>query len=131
MRIVVIDDDPLFLRLIGKAFEAECPDAVVLSAPGISRALDVLQQLKKQELPPDLIVVDSTLGDGSGLRLLDSLRADDRLAEVPAVIVTAGLDNAIRAEAESAGAAGCYQKPAGFDRLVELAGELITLTGRW
>lgn len=127
MRVVVIDDDPMFLRLVQKAFEAADPAAVVLSASGFERGCAALRQLNHLELLPDLILIDRSLGDGSGVEMLEFLRAEAGFAQVPAVLVSAVLDGKIRAEAEAAGAAACYEKPAGFDPLVDLAHTLIGL----
>lgn len=73
------------------------------------------------------MLIDRSLGDGTGLEMLEFMRADAQLAVVPAVLVSAVVDGEIRAAAEAAGAAACYEKPAGFDRLVDLAHTLIRL----
>lgn len=127
MRVVVIDDDPMFLRLIQKAFETAEPAAVVLSATGFARGRAALRQLDQLGLLPDLILIDRSLGDGNGVEMLEFLRAEAVFAGVPAVMVSAVVDGEIRAEAEAAGAAACYEKPGGFDPLVELAEALIRL----
>lgn len=124
MRIVVIDDDPLFLRLIQKAFEVASAEVVVLLAQGYTRGIEVLQQLASLGLAPGLVVVDSSLGDGTGLDLLQVLRQDAGLASVPAVLVSAYLDSSADEAARRCGAVACFEKPAGFDRLVELATQL-------
>lgn len=127
MRIVVVDDDPLFLRLMQKAFEAAQPDAVVLSAPGLARGREVATQLQSLHTLPDLFLIDSSLGDGSGLQMLQFLKSDPLFAEIPAVLVTAHLDDEDERAATAAGAVVCFQKPAGFDKLVDLASRLLAL----
>ena len=60
--------------------------------------------------PPDLVLIDLHLPDGSGLDVVAALRADARTAALPMVVVTA--DATARAAAEVAGAgAGLLTKP--------------------
>src|SRR5690606_1771037 len=92
VRVVVIDDDPMFLRLIQKAFETAEPAAVVLSATGFARGRAALRQLDQLGLLPDLILIDRSLGDGNGVEMLEFLRAEAVFAGVPAVMVSAVVD---------------------------------------
>lgn len=127
MRIVVVDDDPLFLRLVQKAFEAAQAGTVVLSAPSLTRGREVATQLQSLHTLPDLFLIDSSLGDGSGMQMLQFLKSDPALAAVPAVLVTAYLEDDDAHAAKTAGAVACFQKPAGFDKLVDLASRLLML----
>jgi DNA-binding NarL/FixJ family response regulator len=127
VRVVAVDDDPLFLRLLQKAVELTDPDAVVLTAHGFSQARGILSHLRALGTLPDLIIIDSSLGDGCGLDLLDHLRAEPALARVPAVLMTASLDSEMFRAAVERAAIGCHQKPAGFDPLVDLVRNLIAL----
>lgn len=80
-RALVIDDDPLALTtvegaLLSKGFSVR---KAASGKEGIEAA---------QEEPPDLIVLDLVMPDLSGFEVVDVLRAQERTACVPVVILT-------------------------------------------
>jgi len=81
-KILIVDDDPdirqaLKLRLRANHFET------VHAVDGYS-AID--QAYKEQ---PDLIILDLGLPAGDGYVVLDRLQRDDRLSNIPVVVLTA------------------------------------------
>lgn len=114
MRLLYVDDDRintlLFVetcRAVG-GFEVEsaetCGDALALVMAS----------------PPDLLVLDLHLPDGSGLELLAALRAAiDRAEGPPAVLCTADDGAELQAAARAAGFDACWSKPVDRACLVE------------
>lgn len=125
MRVVVIDDDPLFLRLVQKAVEQADRDCVFLSADGIAAGLAVLRELAELDLRPDLILIDNRLPDGTGVDLLTLVRQEPPLRGIPAVLLSAEMNAVDYQAAMALGAAGYHQKPAGFTPLLELIAGLL------
>ena len=94
--VLIVDDEELFARAVGKKLDRNgigCELALDLAAARASLA----------GRPPDLILLDMRLPDGSGLDFLRELRAGDH-ADVPVLVLTAfgGLENAVAAMRERA-----------------------------
>lgn len=80
-RVVIIEDDPLLSKLYELNFELEGFE-VVLAEDGCDGIREMLAA------PPDLIVLDVTLPDISGIALLQFIRSDDALRDVPVFILS-------------------------------------------
>lgn len=79
--ILVVEDDPSVQSLMRYLFEAEGYDVVI--------ARDGLEGLVKMELQhPSLMILDLMMPNVSGDRVLQEIRADDRLKTVPIVVVS-------------------------------------------
>ena len=79
--------------------------------------------------PPDLLLLDMQLPDGDGASLLQALRAHPRLANVPAVAVSAAARADDLARAREVGFTAYWTKPVvvddvlgGLDRFLARAG---------
>jgi CheY-like chemotaxis protein len=97
LHVLIVDDNPINLKL---ALE-------VLAAAHfrVDVAVDAEQARAMLNGPlPELILMDLALPGMDGLTLTRLLKADDRLARVPVVAVTA---YAMKGDAEKAFAAGC------------------------
>ena len=99
--IVIVDDSQATQEQLRRYFAEITPTIRVFSE---SHA--VLASLLAQ--PPDLVVLDIFLPDGSGLDLLETLRNNPQTAELPILVVSV-LDDQARAMA--AGADHCLVKP--------------------
>lgn len=80
--VLVIDDDPQYLRLLQKMIEEEGNYLPVLADGGIS-ALKLLN-----EFTPDVIIMDLMLGDINGFELLEKFKSEPRLKQIPVIIIT-------------------------------------------
>ena len=84
--IVVVEDDPATAEFLLDNLRADGFHAAAASGVGEAlRAIEVRQ--------PDLVLLDLMLGDGSGLELLDRLRAADGLAsridpDLPVIVLS-------------------------------------------
>jgi CheY-like chemotaxis protein len=96
-RILVVDDNPVNLKLIGEVLEFE--GYAVLFAHDAEAA-----QLIIADLVPDLILMDIALPGIDGLTLTRILKADERTRHTPIVALTAF---AMKGDDRKAQMAGC------------------------
>jgi len=82
--LLVVDDDPDMLRLMGRMARAALPRCRVATAASGDEAL-VLMRARR----PDLVFLDLLMDVADGYAVLDAMRADARLRDVPVVVVTA------------------------------------------
>ncbi len=104
-KILIVDDDPdlrqaLRLRLRANHYET------VNAGDGYSA---IAQAYKEQ---PNLIILDLGLPAGDGFVVLDRLQKDDKLSNIPVVVLTARDPQSNERRALEAGAAAFFQKPA-------------------
>lgn len=89
--ILVVDDDPAFREIARRTLAAHA-DRVVEAADGVS----ALRLLRVER--PDLVVLDLSIPPPDGSAVLDEMRRDADLDDVPVVVVTsADLDSSDRA----------------------------------
>jgi len=105
-RILLVDDDPVFLRLLFLLlrrfkFKAEAEAAV--------DGKEALEKLKARA--PHLIILDYMLPEMSGLELLETIRTDLATAFIPVVMVTGSASDSTRETAEGLGVDGFLRKP--------------------
>lgn len=116
--ILVVDDNPLNLKLIRLVLEAG--GYGVVAAGDAERALAVLETLR-----PALILTDLQLPGMDGYRLTALVKADPAQAGVPVIALTS---YAMKGDAERARAAGCdgyVTKPIDGDAVCALLAELL------
>ncbi|MEZ5966795.1 MAG: response regulator [Planctomycetota bacterium] len=108
--LIVEDDDELRLAMsvrLGHAFQTTCAQDG-LGAVGRARAER-----------PDAILLDLGLPCGDGFRVLESLRTNPELADIPVVVLTGRDAEAARDRALDAGASAFLTKPAEPDAIVD------------
>jgi CheY-like chemotaxis protein len=76
---------------------------------------------------PDLIFLDITMGDMSGLAVLEQLRALPEFAKTPVIMLTAESGKATLERADKLKVAGYIAKPFKGERLLERASQFISL----
>jgi DNA-binding response OmpR family regulator len=82
--IAIINDDPAFLEFIASFLEDESDVSTVVWDDGI----DSLPKLRRYK--PELVILDVRLGDQAvGYEILQSMRKDDQLSEMPVIVCTA------------------------------------------
>src|SRR6202030_4015140 len=102
--ILVVDDNPtirkgLTVRLRANGYE------VLFAEDAISATAAVLTER------PDLVILDLGLPAGGGFVVLERLQKNDRVANIPVIVLT-GRELAVnRDRALQAGAAAFFQKP--------------------
>ncbi len=109
------DDDPSLRELVRAVLG---PGYAFVEAADGKEALAAVQ-----EDPPDLLVLDIMLPGLGGLEVLAAIRADERIAQLPIVVITAW--NHAEAEAWTAGADRVVTKPFDPDVLSAAVEELL------
>lgn len=105
MHLLYVDDDRINLMLFENACAA-LPGLQLSTAASGAEALEVAR-----DQAPQLLVIDLHLPDVDGPALLERLRREAALHEVPAFLCSADEGPAVRRIAADAGFAGCWTKP--------------------
>ena len=82
-RVLVVDDDPDILNLVQLRLRKHNHQVATALGPSEARAL------VDEKGRPDVVVLDVSMPDMSGLELLDTLRTEHDLADVPAIFLSA------------------------------------------
>ena len=121
-RVMYIEDDPV---------NAEVMRALLSLRPRVSLSVHttLLEGLAAlRSAPPDLLLLDMQLPDGSGLELLRALADDPLLATVPVVMVSADVMEDSIGAALQAGARAYIAKPFNFDEVLKQLDAVLALT---
>ena len=107
-RVLIVDDDPSLNQMLAMHFEDQ---GYAVSSAGSCQ--EAVQQL--HSLPPDLILLDYQLPDGTGLDLLDAVRQEE--ADTPVIMMTGVHDLELAIQAIKQGARDYVHKPLKTDEL--------------
>lgn len=108
-RILIVDDDPYFLRVLSRILTDEKYHVTTAS-----RAAEAEQTLREGSF--DVVISDLRLPDGDGLSILEGLRRAGR--SVPVVILTAYGEVDSYLAAMNAGAVEYLNKPVRSEELL-------------
>ena len=103
-RILVVDDDAQIVRLVKSYLEQA--GYVVLTAPDGDAGLHIIRREH-----PDLVVLDVMMPKRDGFELTRLLRADDTLASIPILLLTARAEDADKLTGLNIGADDYLTKP--------------------
>lgn len=101
-KVLIVDDEPIFRDAIGKEFRKRGWET--FQAEGGYPAFE-----RFQSQPADLIVTDVRMPNGTGLHLLEALRADE--SQRPVIILISGHAEVDEYRALQLGADGFFLKP--------------------
>ncbi len=108
LRVYLVEDDPDHVMIISRAIRESGQQAEVDTADDGEAALATL---RASESPPDLILLDINMPGLSGLEVLEQLKGDARLKQIPVVMLTSSELPADVARAYELGASGYISKP--------------------
>jgi len=111
--ILIVDDSATDIELTTMALEATGREISACSATDGESALAMLKNGHKL---PDLILLDMKMPGMTGIEVLCEIRADDRLRDLPVVVVTSSSLESDRTEAIAAGASDYLRKPLTLDQ---------------
>src|SRR5262245_58331861 len=77
---------------------------------------------------PDLILLDLLLPKVSGLEVLAAVRGDEKLSDIPVVVLTGSVDEELRTQAELLGVDGYISKPVEWEKFLAT---IRSLKDRW
>lgn len=80
-KILIVDDDPLIIRMYHTALSYQGFDIVTAE-----NGIDALDKIKKSEF--DLIIFDVMMPEMSGLDLLTAIKADPKYKDIPTIALT-------------------------------------------
>ena len=109
--IVVIDDEPSYINMMEVIFQQE--GFSVRSALDAQSGIAMLREKR-----PDLILCDIMMPGMDGHSVLDTLKSDNTLADIPFIFVTAMADHANVRRGMSSGADDYLPKPFSVDELL-------------
>jgi CheY-like chemotaxis protein len=117
-RILVVDDSIVVRRMLGLILER--------AGHEVTFAVDGQEGLRAAAgLGPDLLITDLEMPLLDGIGLVRALRADQALAAIPVVLLTASGEEAHHRAAGDVAVDGFATKPIRSHELVELVGELL------
>lgn len=103
-RVLVVDDDPMVTRLVRINLELEQFE--------VEEAWDGKTAMRMiRENPPDLLVLDIMMPQMDGWEILRMVREDEKLKELPVVVLTAKVQDEDIARGWRMGADGYIVKP--------------------
>jgi chemotaxis family two-component system response regulator Rcp1 len=123
LQVLLVEDNPADVLLTREAFsDSQTPIFLHVASDGVEAMAFLRREGSYVDAPfPDLILLDLNLPRINGCEVLAHIKADDKLKNIPTLILTAS-----EAEADVARSyqlhANCYlSKPAKFDAFGELA----------
>jgi DNA-binding response OmpR family regulator len=117
VKILVVEDDPSVRGLL----------QTLLSAEGyeVATASDGLAGLvKATSSPPALVLLDLMMPDLGGVRVLEEMRDDPDLADIPVIVVTGKVD-AVPGMRSLLGDDNVFLKPFAVGELLARVGEVV------
>ena len=117
-KILIVEDNALNIKLFCDLLAAHGhePEAVTDSRNALEAARNFV---------PDLVITDIQLPHVSGLELIEMIRGDDKLAEVPIMAVTAYSARGDEERIRAAGAQAYVSKPISVARFAQTVDELL------
>ncbi len=126
MEILLVEDSLTSARLtIGALRQSGIPHRMTWLSDG-QEALDFLHHRGRftRAPRPDLILLDLALPGRTGLDVLAEIRADEELASLPVVVLTASTSAEDMAQAQSQDVQSYLTKPVDVTRFLEVVREL-------
>ncbi len=126
MEILLVEDSLLDARLTINALrKGGLQHRLTLILDGQEAMEFLLRQGRFSLAPrPDLILLDLLLPKKTGLEILDELRGDPELSDIPVVVLTASDDEDTRERAEAYHVEHFIRKPVDFDRFLQVVKQL-------
>lgn len=118
-RIVVIDDEPVNVKVVARLLRIEGYTQFFTT----TEARDAVRLVR--EKTPDIVLLDLMMPHVGGLEILNELRADVATAHIPVIILTASTDHETRTAALRGGANDFLNKPIDPSELAPRVGNLL------
>ena len=110
-KIMIVDDSPVMLRSMKGILDRTY--TVYLSSSGKQALLAI------PEKEPDLILLDYKMPEMDGIAVLEAMRADDRMKDIPVVFLTSVADRKTVDSILRLQPAGYILKPPDQDKVLE------------
>ena len=103
MKVLVIDDFPDMVEIVGMCFRMRWPDATVISTGSGREAVGLVETGA-----PDIVILDMVLPDIQGVLVLKEIR---RFSDLPVIVVSGNQDETAKITALEMGADDYLTKP--------------------
>ena len=133
LRVLLVEDDDDHAELTTVALRSHDDRHDTVRAHDGAEALDILfrRGLHADIRLPDMVLLDLNLPRVGGLEVLDKVKRDPRLSEIPVVVLTTSDNEADRARAYRSHANSYLVKPADFATFQALVHAIGDYWGRW
>jgi len=112
--VVVVEDDPGYLKALVRTIEREAPDVdVVETTTGVDGLLEI------GRLSPDLVVLDYALPDLNAVQVVERLVGTSKRLTAPVMIVTGGMPAAAENDLRRLGVRAIVNKVDGMGVVIE------------
>ncbi len=122
-KILIVDDEPNLLRLIGYALEHEGYQVVVAQS-----GAEALSKVQAEQ--PDLMILDVMLPDMSGIEVCQQVRSRPEMISLPIIMLSARAQVPDKIAGLQAGADEYVTKPIDSDEMVTRVAALLKRTDR-
>ena len=112
--VVVVEDDPGYLKALVRTIEREAPEVDVLEA---TTGVDGLLEIGR--VSPDLVVLDYALPDLNAVQVVERLLDPSKRLTAPVMIVTGGLPAAAENDLRRLGVLAIVNKVDGMGVVIE------------
>lgn len=116
VKILVVEDDPSVRGLLQTLLSAEGYD-VATASDGLAGLV------KATSSPPALVLLDLMMPDLGGVRVLEEMRDDPELSDIPVIVVTGKVD-AVPGMRSLLGEDNVFLKPFAVGELLARVGEV-------
>ncbi len=111
-RVLLVEDNPDDAALVLRFLKKGAVPCELDVAPGGEAALEALRAASQREHGlPDVVLVDLKMPGMDGIVLVQRIRADERLRQLPIVVFTSSNEPKDIADAYKAGASSFVRKP--------------------
>ena len=122
VRILVVDDDPVDVRLMQEALRG---GKVLAIMDTVYDGMEAMTYLRREgqysrAIRPDLILLDLNMPRKDGREVLNEIKADPELRRIPVVILTTSSADQDVVKTYDLGANAYVVKPVDFDQLVTI-----------
>ena len=117
--VLLVDDSKVMREMIAACLRPE--QGLVFSHAG--SGLEAIERLSLKEF--DLVILDLNMPDIGGIEVVEFIRGQDKLRQLPILIVTTRGDDSSRSRALEVGASKFMTKPFSPDELLGTVRELL------
>jgi CheY-like chemotaxis protein len=124
--ILIVEDDPVDQEMIVLAFKRASVENPVITVANGQEALELLDARSKRRVSdlPAVIILDLNMPQMDGFEFLRRVKAEERFAAIPVVVLTTSQFERDLTQSYALGASSCLTKPADFEQLVKIAAEV-------
>lgn len=122
--ILLVEDNPVDLDLTRRAFARKRLANPIEVARDGEEALAYFERWEKGEPLPAVVLLDIKLPRLDGLQVLERLKAHERFASIPVVMLTSSDDNADLRRAYELGVNSYIVKPVDFGKFMAVAEQI-------